>query len=180
MMNKACIFWELVLFVCCLFWIFCSTQHEEKISSSNEVNEYPSQEGWSSKLYLTTAGKLKAIVCYGHMKKYDKQKMIYFDQGVEVDFYDRNGNHTSHLVSEKGEYNETTEDVMGMGNVVVVSDSGVTLRTEILRWINRTEKIVSDTLVMVTTQNNDTLYGIGFESNADLTRRIIRKPWKIR
>ena len=113
------------------------------------------------------------------MKKYDKSKILLFDGGVEVDFYDGEGNHNSHLTSDEGEYHEDTEDVIGLGNVVVVSDSGMTLRTEVLRWDNRLEKIRSDTMVMVTTQEHDTLYGVGFESEPDLSRWIILQPWGV-
>jgi LPS export ABC transporter protein LptC len=139
--------------------------------------ERPIQEGWDSKITITRLGLPQAIVDYGHMVKYEKSDTIYFDEGVEVDFFDDQGNHSSHLISDRGEYNEKTEDVTGIGNVIVVSDSGVTLNTEILRWDNARGKIYSDTLVMVTTREADTLYGIGFESNADLTRRVIYSPW---
>ena len=63
--------------------------------------------------------------------------------------------------------------------MVVVSDSGVTLRTEVLKWDSRLEKILSDTVVMVTTVGHDTLYGVGFESDPDLNRWVIHKPWGV-
>lgn len=157
----------------------CSRQDQEIVSTDQEKKEYPSQEGWNSQIYLSKAGRLQAVVRYGHMMKFDGLKVYQFDEGVVVDFYDDRGNHTSHLTSDAGEYHEATEDVTGRGNVVVVSDSGLTLRTDVLRWDNRTEKIISDTLVMLTTPDYDTLYGVGFESNADLTRRVIRKPWGV-
>ncbi|MBN2031618.1 LPS export ABC transporter periplasmic protein LptC [bacterium] len=169
----------LVFFLAGIMWVlfYCQGQQEETVVVEQKEGEYPSQEGWQSELILTKVGRRQAVVRYGHMMKFDQDNMYIFDAGVEVDFYDEEGNHTSHLTSERGEYNEETEDIIGMGNVVVESDSGITLRTEVLRWDNRLEKIISDTLVMVTTQDRDTLYGTGFESNADLTRRIIRNPW---
>jgi len=171
----------LMIIVLCTFWLSfsCEEEKQETVFTENNRNEYPSQEGWQSELILTKAGRRQAVVRYGHMMKYDKKKVILFDQGVEVDFFDDEGNHTSHLTSEKGEYWEDTEDIIGRGHVFVESDSGATLRTEVLRWDNLYGKIVSDTLVMVTTQDQDTLYGTGFTSNADLSRRIIHKPWGV-
>jgi len=157
----------------------CNRDQEEVVTTEPGAKEFPSQEGWNSELYLSKAGHLLAMVRYGHMMKYDEKKIVYFDQSVEVDFYDGEGNHTSHLTSERGEYHEATEDVLGLGNVVVVSDSGVTLRTEVLKWDNRREKILSDTVVMVTTMEHDTLYGVGFESDPNLNRWVIHRPWGV-
>ena len=170
-----------IFFLLSAQWILfqCQRQKEEEIVAENRAEEYPSQEGWQSELILSRAGRRQAVVRYGHMMKFDQRKVVLFDGGVEVDFYDDDGNHTSNLISDKGELQEDTEDIIGKGNVIVKSDSGITLQTEVLRWDNRLEKIISDTLVMVTTTDLDTLYGIGFESNADLTRRIIRNPWGV-
>ena len=153
----------------------CSKTSEETIPGENNIAKIPVQEGWNSKLILSKAGQRQAEVDYGHMAKYEGEKVIHFDEGVEVNFYNREGSHTSYLTADRGEYHEDSEDVFGMGNVVVISDSGVTLQTEVLRWDNRREKIISDTTVIVITENGDTLWGVGFESNADLTRRVIRK-----
>ena len=108
----------------------CQRQEEDIVSTQEDSREYPSQEGWDSEIYLSRAGRLQAVVRYGHMKKFDRKKIYLFDEGVEVDFYDKDGNHASHLISDKGEYDEGTEDVIGKGNVFVESDSGLTLRTE--------------------------------------------------
>ena len=57
--------------------------------------------------------------------------------------------------------------------VVVVSDSGITLYSETLSWESKDEKLQTKEEIMITTLDNDTLYGIGFESDSDL------KNWKI-
>ena len=60
-----------------------------------------------------------------------------------------------------------------MDNVVVESDSGVTLYTDTLNWDNKKELIFTTDSVMITTGTNDTLYGIGFESDVNM------ELWKI-
>jgi LPS export ABC transporter protein LptC len=140
------------------------------------IGEYPSQESWNSSLIMTRAGKQQAIIRYGHMTQYDSRKMAYFDGGVQVDFYSIEGAHTSRLNSDRGEYNQLTEEVRGIGKVTVVSDTGITLRTPFMRWDPRIEKIVSDSSVMVTTRKLDTLYGKGFESVSDLSHWVIMHP----
>lgn len=141
-----------------------------------QIGEYPSQESWNSNLIMTRAGRRQAVIQYGHMTQYDSRKMAYFDGGVQVDFYNVDGVHTSKLNSERGEYNQLTEEVRGIGRVTVVSDTGITLATPFMKWDPRIEKIVSDSAVMVATQKRDTLYGKGFESTSDLSHWVIKHP----
>lgn len=182
--KKRNIFLKLVPLIFSFIVWGCTEEDQSHDSSINKGNVrkrdvYPTQEGWNSKIFISNAGKRRAVVNYGHMVNYGQQKIYYFDEGVSVDFYDIDGNHTSHLISETGEFHEITEDVIGKGNVIVESDSGITLYTEVLKWDNRLGKIISDTTVMVTTLEGDTLYGVGFESEPDLSRRVVRKPWGV-
>lgn len=163
-------------FICALAVVCGCSRDEPESVTVEETEELPSQEGWNSQLFISEAGRLRAVVHFGHMKKFEKSKTVIFDEGVKVDFYNRDGSHASLLTSDQGRYNEVTEDVVGIGNVVVVSDSGYTLWTEILKWENKREKIVTDTTVMVTTADHDTLYGTGFISNPDLSHLIIKNP----
>lgn len=168
-----------LIFLQMMFVIGCGNREEDSVEVMKEPGEYPTQEGWNSELYISKAGCPRAIVHYGHMTKYETPKVVYFNEGVEVDFFDDTGNHTSNLTSERGEYYEKTEDVVGIGNVVVVSDSGVTLMTEVIKWDNSREKILSDTIVTIITEEQDTLYGKGLESDPDLGHWVILKPWGI-
>jgi len=137
------------------------------------------QEGWNSVILISSSGRLQARVQYSHMMQEEDSRLIHFDGGVGVDFFDEKGRHTSRLDSEKGLYDEESQDVTGMGRVVVVSDTGITLKTERLRWIRKKEKIVSDTHV-VFVQEGDTLYGVGFESDSDLRNWELKTPSGVR
>ena len=97
------------------------------------------------------------------------------DGKIEVDFYDGDEIHTSHLTAESGEIDERLKNLKAMGNVIVVSDNGETLFTEELLWNNKLQKIVSEVNVMITVEA-DTLYGVGFESEAGLDNWTIREP----
>ena len=63
-----------------------------------------------------------------------------------------------------------------IGNVVAVSDSGITLYTDTLIWDSKKEKMSTDDPIMLTTQKNDTLYGVGFESDSDFQNWKVIKP----
>lgn len=133
---------------------------------------YPSQEMWNSTITMTRAGMKQAVIRYAHMVQYENQDTVYFDGGLIVDFFDDRGLHTSRLTSRKGEYHERSSDVIGRDKVVVVSDSGYTLKTEEIRWDNAREKIFSDSAVVFITPDKQWLESSGFESNADLTHRV--------
>jgi len=171
-------FFGLILLLLAVASSGCSRKKAGPASTSPQVpiSEYPSQESWDSNLIMTRAGKRQAVIRYGHMTQYDSHKKAYFDGGVQVDFYDVDGRHTSRLNSERGDYNQLTEEVRGIGRVKVVSDTGITLSTMFMKWDPRIEKIVSDSAVMVTTQKLDTLYGKGFESASDLSHWAIKHP----
>jgi len=52
----------------------------------------------------------------------------------------------------------------------------VTLYTDTIDWNSELELIYTDDPVMLTTAKKDTLYGIGFESDASLEHWIVQQP----
>ena len=98
---------------------------------------------------------------------------------VVVDFYNDEGDHISILYSDSARIDEQNNNLHANGNVYVVSDSGYTLTTSKILWDNRYEMIVAEDSVMFTHPAGDTLYGIGFESDIDLERFKIFKPFGI-
>lgn len=161
----------LSLFIIGLF--ACSK--EEKAEIVNQENlVFPDQEGWHSSVFYSTNGVVTAQINYGHMQRFKKRNVVDFDKGIVIDFYDEKGKHTSKLTSNKGKLNEASSGIEAFGNVVVVSDSGINLQTEHLWWDNSIEKVMSDEFVTITTLDNDTLYGYGFESDQYLNNWEIK------
>ena len=167
----------LILFLMVTILSACGKQdvQDNMTDSEPEPELMPDQESWNSEIILTSGGKKIALIKAGHMAKFENKSIILMDEGVEIDFYDDEENHTSHLKSDRGEINERLRDLKAIGNVVVVSDSGETLFTEELLWKNKMQKIISEVDVMIAT-GTDTIYGIGFESDVGLTSWTIKKP----
>ena len=138
-------------------------------------HEVPDQEMWQSTVTSLNKGQKEAVVKYGHMLHYPERKVYKFDGGLSVDFYDKTGAHASVLTSEQGEMDEKTNNVKAMVNVVVVSDSGVTLYTEEIAFDQNLNKILSTVDVKITTTKGDTFYGVGFESDPQLKSYEIKK-----
>ena len=124
--------------------------------------------------YIILTNKEKKMVEAKSSKLYkQKDKSALLVGKVEIDFYNDSGNHMSILYADSARINERNSNLSAQGNVYVVSDSGYTLRTNKIDWDNSYKMIIAKDSVMFTTNEGDTLYGIGFESDSDL------EEWKI-
>ena len=119
---------------------------------------------------------MRALVKSGHLEKFNDRQYILLDKDVDVDFFDEFEQHTTNLVSQIAEVDERTNFMTAIGDVIVVSDSGVTLYTDTLMWNSEEELIYTDNPIMLTTEKNDTLYGIGFESDVSMDHWKILQP----
>lgn len=95
---------------------------------------------------------------------------------VLADFFNDQNEHMSKLRADSAKINELTNNFTAIGNVVVESDSGLILKTKKLYWDQQYKLVISNDSVQFTTLQNDTLYGIGFESDMDLTHWKIIQP----
>ena len=154
--------------------INCSTL--EKAEYGNTRSGYPDQESWGVKITLTDEGVMRALVKSGHLEKFNDRQYILLDNNVNVDFFDDYEQHTTNLISQIAEVDERTNFMTAIGNVIVVSDSGVTLYTDTLMWNSEKELIYTDDPIILTTEKNDTLYGIGFESDVSMDHWKILQP----
>ena len=93
---------------------------------------------------------------------------------IHVDFFNASGEHSSLLTARRGKVNDATQDFEAYDNVVVVSDSGTTLRTERLFWTNAEQKIHTDAFVDITSLT-ERIMGHGLVSDQGLKNyRIFR------
>ena len=148
----------------------CTKQSIQDLPSRDGM---PDQESWEVNIILTDQGMIRAKIRSGHLEKYNEKEFIMLDSSVAVDFFDSDEKHTSILTSNKAEVDQSSNDMKAIGNVVAVSDSGISLYSNTLVWDSKNEKLRTKDKIMITTLEKDTLYGIGFESDSDL------ENWKI-
>ncbi len=144
---------------------------EEGSAPSGSHKSLPEQESWDSEIILSESGRTTAIVKAKHLKRF--QQTVEIDEGLKVDFFDKDGSHSSVLTAEKGIIDQRTNNLKAIGNVVLISDEGVQLRTEQLRWDNRRGKVLAEGEVTVSTEQM-TETGTGFEAYPDLKRWSMR------
>ncbi len=168
-------FFKTIFFFLILIFISCTTIDENQ--SEEAKQEFPDQESWNSQTIISKRGIKKAIIHSGHLCKYNDKAYIEMDQAVKIDFFDEDGNSSSHLTALRAEIVDFQKesDFTATGNVIVISDSGAKLYTEELNWTNDTELITSNVFVKFVTEQ-DTLTGVGFQSDAALNNWIIHNP----
>ena len=143
---------------------------EEKIKPSvvplpNTV--FPTQESWNSTIIFSDSALTKAILWAGHISRFSQLRYTLLEESLRVDFFDDEQNHTSLLVAKHGRVNDATQDFVAYGNVVVVSDSGTTLKTDSLFWNNSTRKISTQAFVDIVSPTEH-IMGTGMESDQNL------------
>jgi LPS export ABC transporter protein LptC len=157
----------LLIALCSPFLFGCEEKVKPSISAVNANREFPSQESWNATITFTDSGRVSGILRSGYIASYSDKRYTLLDSNITVDFYDEYGKHTSVLTALKGRVDDVTRNLQAEGNVVVVSDSGTTLKTEILFWDNKTQKVHSPAYVEIISPTEQ-LQGHGFESDRAL------------
>ena len=167
--NKVFLVIMLNFFICCSTPLLIENNEEE-------IVERPDHESWDVQITITNSGKKRTYIRADHLKQFDDKSFISLENNVKIDFYDANEEHISSLYSDKADINERTDYLRAIDNIIVESDSGITLFTDTLSWDNDRELVFTNDSVMITTETNDTLYGIGFESDVNMERWKILRP----
>ena len=164
---KRCLFLVIFQFAC---------QSNELKKSGQTRQGRPDAESWDAVITLTNKGAKRGVIRSGHLEKYNDNEFILLNQNVDADFFNEEEVFTTNLKSLVAEIDEEEDFLVAIGNVVVVTDSGVTLFTDTLSWDNQKEKVFTSDSVIFITEKKDTLYGIGFESDIELNNWKILQP----
>jgi LPS export ABC transporter protein LptC len=164
---------KFILISLLLFFFACS--NEEPKSPAPAVN-VPDQVMENSTITFSDKGINSAIIWAKYIEVYEKLDLKKAQQ-VRIDFYDKDGVHTSVLVADSGRIQERKHKFEALGNVVVTTDEGVKLTTESLRWDPDINRIVTDDFVTIT-KNQNVITGYGLEADQQLNHIVIKKQVK--
>lgn len=146
---------------------------QDQTGTTVQPEGMPDQILENSVIIFTVNGIKSTVVKAKYIEKYlagDLTKA----KGLYVDFYDKEGNHTSVLVADSGDIREKKQVLEVKGEVVVTTDKGVKLETTSLRWDPNLSKIITDDFVKIT-RGQDVVTGQGMESDQELTQIKIKK-----
>jgi len=149
-----------------LFLAGCGRQRG--FESPGDTGELPDQEVGDFVLTETDQGTPVWTLYARHAATYSARNTV-VARAIRVDFYDDEGKRTSELTANEGEINQRTRDMTARGNVVIQTDEGTRMSSEVLTFDNRRQLILApdDQLVRVE-READVLTGYGFNSDPEL------------
>jgi LPS export ABC transporter protein LptC len=152
----------------------CEEKLKPNIVADTRTTEVPTQESWNSTITISDSGRVTAVVKTGHVSFFNNKAEYILEEGVQVDFFNKHGQHSSVLTSERAIIDDRTKNMEALGNVKVVSDSGTIVKTEKMKWLNDLRKITGDQFVTITSPK-ETIQGYGFESDQNLKDYTIKR-----
>jgi len=157
-----------------LLWVSCRYEEiipENGISSSDLIANVITHP----KITISKGNVVSVRAVSERMEKGNTEEAMLIGS-VRADIFNELGEHVSLMTSDSAKVNEYSNSLEAFGNVKVESDSGLVLRTRRLVWDNQYKLITTEDSVMFTTQETDTLYGVGFTSDMDLSHWKILEP----
>ena len=127
---------------------------------------FPDQEARDFTLTETSEGKKNWTLWASYAAMYNDRNLV-DARSIRIEFFDSKGKRYSTLTADQGLVDQRTNNLDAVGRVRIVTETGVHMETDSLRWMNNTQKIVSDAFVKVT-RNQDVVTGYGFESDPNL------------
>src|SRR4051812_24967090 len=126
----------------------------------------PDQEARDFTLTETSEGMKNWTLWASYAAMYNAKNLVDAKK-IQIEFFDSKGTRYSKMVADQGLVDQRTNNLEAIGHVRIVTETGVHMETDSLHWINATQKIISESFVKVT-RNNDVVTGYGFESDPNL------------
>ena len=161
------------LFLVLLFFLSCENDHKKGSSINEHIDNII--YGAPIQIEISKNNQVSIKISSDTLYRYNGGNTVLFGR-VYADLFDDEGIKTSELHSDSAIVYMNSDSVKAFGDVMVESIKGHKLFSEELILFNNTKLVKSETDITFTSKNLDTLYGIGFWSNFDMTKSQILKP----
>ncbi len=154
----------------------CKNDNIEKIQILTASDNLPIEVGTNILLNYTDSGLVKAKVFAPTLERFDNDKsnQSIMKKGITAYFYNNQKKITSYIKSKYAIRDDRARTMTVKNDVIVVNIKGDTLRTELLIWDEKTNKINTNEAVKITTPD-EIIYGDGLESNTEFSQYKIFK-----
>jgi LPS export ABC transporter protein LptC len=149
---------------------------QDKTDGGGEINPEEAEVAEEFTLTQTFEGKKAWVLKAKSARSLRDEEMISI-MSPHLDFYSREGDVYSTLVSDSGVYYLASTDVKAVGHVVVVSADSAVLETDSLKWLSRAREIRTEASVRVT-KGATVITGDGLVSDPGLENIKIEKNFR--
>jgi LPS export ABC transporter protein LptC len=176
MINFSFKFRIIFVFSILTFIFACKNDNIEKIQVLTASDNLPIEVGTNILLNYTDSGLVKAKVFAPTLERFDNDKsnQSIMKKGITAYFYNNQKKITSYIKSKYAIRDDRARTMTVKNDVIVVNIKGDTLRTELLIWDEKTNKINTNEAVKITTPD-EIIYGDGLESNTEFSQYKIFK-----
>ena len=176
-LQKISITTVLLTFVMLFIISGCNEEKLELTQAEKSRENLPALTASNISTIISDSGITRYRITTAEWKIFDKKKEPYwsFPKGIYFERFDEVYKVDAKMKSDKAIFWEKKGLWQFSGNVKATNLKEEQFETEQLFWDERNERIYSEEKIKIT-QKTKIIYGIGFESNPDLTRYTIRNP----
>ena len=147
------------------------------VGDADDFKEYegPSSEVTDAEILYSDSAMVRMKFTAPRLLQYENGNQD-FPEGVYIESYEGDGIKTSTIVADRGYFNQEENKYTAEGNVIVENlENNETLKTEVLYWEPRENKIHTDRYVEIASQE-EVIMGEGLTANEDFSSYRILKP----
>ncbi|MDU1905955.1 MAG: LPS export ABC transporter periplasmic protein LptC [Dysgonomonas sp.] len=159
--------------------ISCGGDNKDYITLPFDRETVPTLQDDSVTMLISDSGIIRYKVITKDWQAFDRASdpHWYFPQGIYVEQFDTMFIKQASIKADTA-WNYTNKRLWHLkGNVFMKNIREETFKTDELFWNEKEQKIYSDKYIEIYRPDKLTLQGIGFESNMDMTRYKIFKPF---
>jgi LPS export ABC transporter protein LptC len=153
--------------------VACSQKKQPPVAAHSALADSADQVIYGLTFVLHDQGLNRALLKADTAYFFDENTRIELEK-VHTTFFTATGAKNAVLTSERGTFNNRTNNMVARKNVVVVSEDGRRLTTPELKYNQQINEISSDS-AFVMTEPNRRIEGIGFRSDPDMKNIRILK-----
>lgn len=150
-----------------------SDKRQPPVATHSPLADSADQVMYGARFTLTDEGVSRAHLISDTAYFFDDNTRIELEK-VNITFFTVTGMKDAVLTSQRGTYNNRTNNMIARQNVVVVSEDGRRLTSEELKYNQQTNQISSDS-AFVMTEPGRRLEGVGFRSDPNMKNIQILK-----
>lgn len=159
------------------FIVSCSKEKVEQIGAIKNRSAMPQLHATEITTIISDSGVTRYRISATQWDVFDKATKPYwnFPNGIHFEKFDLNLKVDANIHSRYARFDVNEQRWELRGKVRATNLQGELFETEQLFWSEREGRIYSDSLIKIT-QISHIITGIGFESDASMTRYTIRRP----